>query len=196
MTIIQTRADLLPLTYLNVGNHRSPEIGTCLLEAVAYVAGEPHSAHPRCACPVLCAFGRSINDVLPDDKRQRLIPLVPRIVGTAGDGHQQGRGLMAADWLIRVYTPTWLRLAGLTAEAESLEGLPRQATWDDVEAAVPTLQVAKNEAIAAYSAAHSAADSAAHSAARSAADSALHPAVDALQDSAIDLYTRMVEVGR
>src|SRR5689334_11107950 len=65
------------------GGHDDFAEGACLLEAVAYVAGEAHSDHPQCACPVLAAYGRALNDALKDDERQRLAPLIPRLVGTA-----------------------------------------------------------------------------------------------------------------
>ncbi|MTW28487.1 hypothetical protein GM527_13375, partial [Streptococcus pneumoniae] len=68
------------------------------MEAVAYVAGEKHSDRPECASIVLGSFGRSLNDVLDDTKRQQLVPLVPKIVGTAGDGHDEERSYMALDW--------------------------------------------------------------------------------------------------
>lgn len=218
MTIVR-ELDLSTL-HLDKSLHPSFEAGHCLLEAVAYVAGEPHTDHPACASPILGAFGRSLNDAFPDDKRQRLVPLIPQIVGTADDGHDQERGLMAADWLIRLYTPTWLRLAHLDAAAESLEQLPRQATWDDVQAAVPVVREARRKAAAAWAAtwdgawaatldaAMDAARVAAGDAARAAfwdatgnaawsatwdaARAALQPTVDQLQDSAIELYTRMV----
>src|SRR5688500_16148045 len=52
---------------LSAGAHKSPEQGMCLLEAVAYVAGEPFSDHPKCVSPVIAAFGRRWNDDLDDE---------------------------------------------------------------------------------------------------------------------------------
>lgn len=186
MTIVHP--EILDELHLGAGKHQSPTHGTCLLEAVAYIAGEKHSDHPECASPTLGAFGRELNDVLPDDKRQRLVPLVPLIVGTADDGHDEERGLMALDWLIRTYTPAWLDLAGLTDEAQELRDLRRIV--DDVSAAAakPAVLRAHDRASAAWSAAGSAA--------RSAAQEVLAPTVDTLQDSAIELFTQIVNVGR
>lgn len=169
------------------GGHSAASKQYCLMEAVAFVGGEKHSDRPACASKILGSFGRGLNDILPDDKRQLLIPLIPQIVGTADEGHDQERGLMAADWIIRTYTPTWLRLAGHEAEAVALEALPRQGTWDDVEAAVPVVQAARKKARSAWDAAWDAA--------RAAAWDAIKPTVDALQDSAIELYERMVTIG-
>lgn len=51
-----TRTLDLDTVTLAHGKHGSPEGGLCLLEAVAYVAGEPHSDHPACVSPVIAAF--------------------------------------------------------------------------------------------------------------------------------------------
>jgi hypothetical protein len=38
---------------LNSGGHNDFESGLCVMEAVSYVAGEPWSDTPQCACPVI-----------------------------------------------------------------------------------------------------------------------------------------------
>jgi hypothetical protein len=184
-----TNEQLLDLDTLTLeeGGHPADD-GLCLMEAVARIAGEPHTDNPTCTSPILGAFGRSLNDTLPDAKRQLLKPLIPRLIGTASDDLDQVRGLMAADWIIRVYTPTWLHLAGLEEQAIALETLPRQASWDDVETAVPVVQEARKKAYAAWAAA----GAAARAAARDAARDKLQPTVDTLQDSAITLFEQMV----
>ena len=68
---------------LKLGNHRRPEDGLCVLEAVAWFEGEAHSDHPKCVCPVLAHFCRSFNDRL-DDRRQELVPYIPRLANTLG----------------------------------------------------------------------------------------------------------------
>jgi hypothetical protein len=151
----QKLLDLDTLT-LEEGGH-PPDDGLCLMEAVARIAGEPHTDTPTCTSPILGAFGRSLNDTLPDAKRQLLKPLIPKLIGTASDNLDQVRGLMAADWIIRTYTPTWLRLAGLEEQAIALETLPRQVSWDDAEAAVPVVQEVRKKAYAAWAAAWAAA---------------------------------------
>ncbi|MEZ5421018.1 MAG: hypothetical protein R2708_27265, partial [Vicinamibacterales bacterium] len=68
---------------LSAGGHHGPDDGMCVMEAVAFVAGEPWSDHPACACPVIGAFLRAWNDGLPDDERDRLLrPLIPRLINT------------------------------------------------------------------------------------------------------------------
>lgn len=101
--------------------HDDPDQGVCLLELAAVFAGQPFSDTPPCVSPVLGAFGRRLNDALPDDKRQALKPLIPSLVDTAGDGLDEARSYLALDWLIRTYLPTWLRLVpALTAQADLL----------------------------------------------------------------------------
>lgn len=68
---------------LQRGGHLSPDEGMCLLEYVSVLTGEAWSESPRCTHPVLAAAGRSVNDALPDDLRQDLMPLAVRLAGTA-----------------------------------------------------------------------------------------------------------------
>jgi hypothetical protein len=58
------------------GKH-DPNGKMCAMEAVAFVAGEPWSDHPECACPVLSTFMRAWNDALPDRDRTRLAGRTP-----------------------------------------------------------------------------------------------------------------------
>ncbi len=67
---------------LSTGSHNSAEAGMCLMEAVAYIAREPFSDHPACACPTLGVFGRAWNDALDESTRQRLKAYIPRMIGT------------------------------------------------------------------------------------------------------------------
>lgn len=184
----------LDLTHLTLakGGHHAREDGTCLLEAVAWFAGEPHSDAPACVSPVLRTFGINLNDVLPDGKRQQLVPFVPRMVGTAGDGLDEARAYLALDWLIRTYAPAWLDLAGLAAEAQALRDLRRIVDLVSAQAAGPVVRAGRDKAAAAWDAAWAAAWAAAGDAARA----ALAPTVTVLQESAIDLVDRMIAVGQ
>jgi hypothetical protein len=124
MTEIDTER-LAEITKLDNGSHERRAQGACIMEAASYLAREKWSDHPECVCPVIGAFLRSWNDGLPDEERTTLLlPLLPRIVGTRNPALEKRRALMAADWLVRTYTPAWLRLAGLTDQAAPLESLP------------------------------------------------------------------------
>ena len=182
----------LNLITLDTGAHKTREDGVCLLEAVAWLAGEPHTDNPTCVSPVLGAYGRSLNDVLPDDKRQELKPYAPLMLGTAGDGHDETRGYLALDWFIRTYTPAWLDVAGLATEAQALRGLRRIVDMSAAWSAGPVVREARVKAAAAGAAARDATRDATWDAARAAARAALAPTTNILQDSAIQLLQAMV----
>jgi hypothetical protein len=219
MTIIEDRLNQLPT--LKHGKHDSIDHGACLLEAVSWVVGEPFSDHPQCVCPVLGAFGRSWNDSLDDDKRNRLLQrFITRLVGTRSTAVvEERRAWMAADWLIRTYTPAWLRLAGLNDHADALAGADAVSDLDALGSVQPLIAAAGAAAgAAAWDAARAAAGAAAGAAAwdaardaawdaagaaawatawataRDAARAALAPTVAELQASAVDLFERMIAV--
>ena len=84
MNTLETIEEKLAGITLKLGIHADREAGMCAMEAAAYLAGEPHTDHPVCACPVLTAFMLSFNDGMADDAdRDRwLKPLVPLMVGS------------------------------------------------------------------------------------------------------------------
>lgn len=145
---------------LAYGAHESPEAGMCVMEAVAYVAGEEHTDSPECACPVIAAFMRRWNDAIMDDARRTelLAPLVPRLVGSRCTAAvEQRRADLALDWLIRVQTPAWLELSDtLRPYAAALRGLVPLTSAAACESAQITLDEARS-AWAATAGYHSAA---------------------------------------
>ena len=180
MNVDISRLDALPP--LSSGSHISPEEGACVMEAVAYIAGEPWSDHPTCACPVITTFLISWNDALPDDERDALLrPLIPRVVGTRATATvERRRALIAADWLMRVHTPAWLRLAKLDAHAAALEALPEITDLAQFPSLMPALVAARDVAAAAAGAA---------------AGASLAPTRLRLQQSALALVERMIAAG-
>src|SRR5258708_25727187 len=74
------------------GAHKDRDDGLCLLEAVAWFAGRSHSDQPPCVSPVLGAYGRTLNDVLPDIPRQELKQFIPQLPGTADAAQRDTRG--------------------------------------------------------------------------------------------------------
>jgi len=195
------RAYLDSLTVLQ-GSH-TPDGQFCVMEAVAYVAGEPWSDHPKCASKVIGTFLRGWNDGMDDTDRQMLKPFIPRLVGTVGTPAQEKtRSWMALNWCCRVSAPAWLRLAKLDAEAAAIEACAPIVDSKSAKAAQEALSAARAKASAAWAAAGAAAwdaagdaaGAAAWAAARAAAGDALRPTVVALQKSAIDLVERMLAV--
>jgi hypothetical protein len=132
------------------GTHATPEAGRCAMEWVSYLAGEPHSDEPACVSPVLRAFCIALNDGLDAAPRQRLRPYLARTIGTAGDGLDETRSWMAMDWLIRVYAPAWLELAGLTDAAAGLTALPAVVEAPDLHPALSALELARRAARSAW----------------------------------------------
>ena len=204
MTTPQVLADRLAqieALSLSAGSHEDFQRGMCVMEAVSYIAGEPWSDAPQCACPVITAFMVSWNDSLPDnaDRDRLLKPLIPLLVGTRSTpAIEQHRATMAADWLIRTHTPAWLRLAKLETQAVALESLPEITDFAQCPSLMQTLNAVRKDAAAAWDAAGDAAGDAAWAAtwaaARAAAGDALAPTVAELQASAVEFVTRMCEV--
>ena len=182
------------------GNCDNPE---CLFEWYSWLDRHVHTDEcPPDVSKVLHTFGMRLNDALPDDRRQELKRFLPLpgerspLAGTRDDGQDETRGFMALDWLIRTYTPAWLDLAGLTAEAAALRDLRRIVDLVAAQTAGPVVRQARERAAAArdaaWDAAWDAAGAAAGDAAWDAARARLQPTVDLLQASAIDLYDRMI----
>ena len=113
---------------LHHGCHLENDDGEmCIMEAVAWVTHKEWSDHPPCVCPVLSTFMRLWNDGLPDDEtRTRLLrQFIPALINTKDStALEQRRAMMAADWLVRVHVPAWLRLAKMNKQADALESLP------------------------------------------------------------------------
>lgn len=241
--VMPDRLALLPSIHLAKGAHEATgaEIpDACVMEIASWLAGEPWSDQTTCVSTILGGFARSLNDALPDDTRQQLAPLAPRLIGTAGDGLDETRGYMALDWLIRTYAPAWLDLANLSEEAAALRSLRRivdlaaakaagsvvrvgqakaaadwAADWDaaraaDWDAARDAARGAARDAAgyaawaaAGYAARAAAGDAAGNAAAKAAgyaaraagnaAGDTLKPTITQLQQSAIDLFDRMID---
>jgi hypothetical protein len=108
--------------HLESGNHSGRSRGgkptVCLMEAVAWAAGEDHSDMPDCVSPVLRNFGVRLNDTLPDDQRQQLKRFIPDLIGTRHDGHDDARTALAKRWLMTEALPAWLELGGMDDLAE------------------------------------------------------------------------------
>jgi hypothetical protein len=196
---------------LSCGSHRGDFVGDCCLveaanqatvccPALAEQFGKAEQFdddHPSIS-RVVRSFAIGLNDAWtadswmakhPDDWK-RLLPYVTSILGTKTTAKDETtRAWMATDWLARVYTPTWLRLAGLAEHAQLLEGLARIVDAETSMAAQSTLGNAR-------AAAGDAAWDAAGAAAGDAAGAALYPTVRILQDSALVLFDEMIAVGR
>lgn len=115
---------------LKYGSHRTRGEGMCLLEAVAFLADEPHSDAPECACPVLSAYGRNLNDVMgkgPQGDALRtkyLADIALMLVGTRSTREvERRRAYLLADRAVRVFAPLALDAVGLHYHAAKLRAL-------------------------------------------------------------------------
>ena len=179
---------------LDANSHDPGSDRMCVMEAVAMLAGEQWSDHPQCASPAIGAFLRSWNDSLPDDDRQQLKQYIPRLLNSRGTHDQETeRSWLATDWLVRVQAPAWLRLAGLTEQADLLASM-QPVNPATCPAILPALKAVRTDAAAAWAAAWDAAGDAARDAAVAAArdaavaaarDAALAATGDAARDAAL-----------
>src|SRR5271165_6416658 len=89
--LFQERLAKLDTLTLDHGSHTDFDDGMCAMEAVAWLAGEEHTDHPACVCPVIGAMMRSANDRMgqgpeADERRARVLrPLLPDIIGSRRD---------------------------------------------------------------------------------------------------------------
>jgi hypothetical protein len=173
----------IPDVPLQHGAHDSRDEGVCVMEMVAWMAGEPHSDHPECTSPVVAAFLRSWNDGLPDDAmRDRLLrPLLPVVLDTRTTAADETtRAWMATDWLVRVHAPAWMDLVpSLRERAAELRALPALTSAEIAVAVQATMEHARVDANAARAAAGDAAWAAAGDAAGDAARDAARDAAGA-----------------
>ena len=177
---------------LKAGAHKSPEDGMCLLELTSYLSpASDFTDHPKCVSPVLGQFGRSWNDALDDEARQMLKPYAAKLLNTAtGKKDDEIRAWMLTDWLARECAPAFLRLAGLTEQAELVESLAPLTNAEQARKAQPTLDRARMHANAARDAAGAAAWDAAGAAAWDAAGAAARAAAGAAARAAAGAAAR------
>jgi len=149
---------------LKKGAHKASEAGMCALEAVAWLAEEPHSDSPQCACPVIASFVRRLNDIMTNGERKELVPLLQGIIGTKGSSElERKRGFACADWAVRVILPMRLDhyaqtegLESLAEHAAALRDLPKVVDRDTALAAKMLAVRVRDAAYVAYNAADAA----------------------------------------
>lgn len=124
LEIPQERLSQLEALKLEHGSHPDREDGMCVMEAVAWLAGEDHSDAPSCVSPVIRRFLIALNDRYQEEDRQRLKVLIPLVVGTVNPALEEQRRWMLVDWALRTAAPDWLRHLGMTSEADTLAALP------------------------------------------------------------------------
>ena len=136
------------------GSHKfpGPDGGTCINEAAIVAAGFKYHAVssagdcPPCFSRVLSAYAITLNDRLPDDRRQELLmPFVTRLAGTADTPEiERQRFDFIMLGLIQTVLPISLRgwNDDLAAECERVQN------YDQAIAAVNKLDRARDRALA------------------------------------------------
>ncbi len=81
--------EILSKYELKTGAHKSLNEGACIMELVSYIANEPWSDHPKCACPILTEYAIRMNDRFNDEHRQLLKPLIPLLLNTRMNNETQ-----------------------------------------------------------------------------------------------------------
>ena len=121
----------LNVLHIGHGSHPDRSNGLCVMEVVAWYAGEAHSDAPACTSPVLAAYARGLNDAMPDDatRDKYLKPLIiPLVETTATRAVEVKRAEHFARVAVTRIAPLALRTAGLKKEAETLEALAQDAS--------------------------------------------------------------------
>lgn len=90
--------DLPKLPKLSAGSHLAGSPELCAMELVAFMERLPHSDKPDCTCPIIGEFVRVGNDHMPDSERQKLLPILPELVGTFDSSLMLDRVLHLWDW--------------------------------------------------------------------------------------------------
>ena len=97
--------NLIEKIELKKGAHKNIEDGACIMELVSYIAGEPWSDNPKCACPILTSFAIGINDSMDDEWRQKLKPIIPKLLNSRDENKRKIRAEFFAHQAITVFLP-------------------------------------------------------------------------------------------
>ena len=96
---------------LGEGMHHPNSDERCLMEAVAWWRGEPHTSHPKCVDDVLAYASKSIND-LDWPHNERTTALIPLVIPLAGSKTTRAisvkRAYYLTDWVLRGWLPLLL----------------------------------------------------------------------------------------
>ena len=126
------------LPTLSRGSHAEGSGSLCAMEMVAYMERLPHSDEPACTCPVLAAYVRSLNDGMNDEARQKLLPVLPMLVGTVNDDLVVKRAKFFADAANERFVPmagkasaseVWNEAIAVLVEAIELDAERVVAQW-------------------------------------------------------------------
>jgi hypothetical protein len=113
--------DLSTLVLHKGAHEASPEF--CIMEATAVWLGEKKKDRDIDAvCPRIEAYGRALNDYMPDAQRQRLVTFIPRLQNTKAktQAEDDARRWMLQETATKIFAASAMRAAGLMEHAETL----------------------------------------------------------------------------
>lgn len=119
-----TRQKQFDSVQLKYGSHQRRDDGMCAMELVAFLAGEEHTDHPDCACPVLTGYTIRLNDAMPEEWRQQLKPYLPLLIGSR-DGRESERAALLAWRAVRVFMPIILDACHMPERAAAFRDFRR-----------------------------------------------------------------------
>lgn len=107
-------ADSLWPFALTVGTSDHPKDGACLMSVVSWLVYGDLSDQPACVSEVVAELARSVNDLLPDYRRQALKSYIPRLIDTNDeDSTERARLRFVHQYIIEKLFPLGLAAAGL-----------------------------------------------------------------------------------
>lgn len=109
---------------LSAGHHESPDKGLCVMECVAYIAGEAHTDKPACADYLCSQYAILINDQSIDNRRQTMIKYVLRLAGSKSDTVAEQRFLLMINTAVKKFLPYSLNKLNLKGISLGLTSLP------------------------------------------------------------------------
>lgn len=134
-----TTPETLSSIPLAKGQHEAGSPHRCIMECVAYIAGEEHSDHPLCACDVVAAVAIQANDTRLPGLAAGLSQRILRLAGSnKGEAVTKERAYFLADMIFRTLMPELLRQRAATLEPGARGLYLRQAQW---MAAIPPIRL-------------------------------------------------------
>jgi hypothetical protein len=134
---------------LSPGRHRNPRKGACFMEFASYLAGERWSDSPQCTHPLLAHLARLVNDVTTSSERERLVPLIPSVIGLNGSHPLVGMTIAVDACVAAMPVASEARqramAAGLLGCEELLdaEGFQARGLREDIRAALDFVPLAE-----------------------------------------------------
>ena len=180
---------------LQTGSHKfpGPDGGTCINEAAIVVAGFKYksissaSDCPPCFSVVFSSYLLTLNDKMPDDVRQKLIPFATKLAGSA-DSNEIERE--RCEYIIREVTHRIIAPMLDKDYPKHAKALRAANTMQEIKVAANAAYAAATAYAAAYAAAHAAANAAAYAAYAAAT------AYASAWDIAIDIANEAFAIGK